>query len=297
MAEEDMEKVEPRIALYPGCSLEGTSENFRISLEKVFDLLGVECMELDEWNCCGATSAHAMDEKLFITLNTRNLALAEQQGYDEVLAPCAACYHRLASTNFELKEDAELLKTINTDAELNYQGNVKVRNVLDFLANVVGSGKIASKVTNPLTGMRVACYYGCLNTRIPRMAGFDDREYPMAMDRVVSSLGAQTIDWAYKTECCGGSLFISAESVSAKLAAKILKDAAARDADCIVVSCPLCQNNLDTKQEEIREEHGISRPIPILFISQLMGLAFGLDEPELALQQNFVPLEVSAASA
>ena len=297
MAEEDMEKVEQKIALYPGCSLEGTSENFRISLEKVFDLLGVECTELDEWNCCGATSAHAMDEKLFITLNTRNLALAEQQGYDEVLAPCAACYHRLASTNFELQEDAELLKTINTDAELNYQGGVKVRNVLDFLANVVGSGKIASKVTNPLTGMRVACYYGCLNTRIPRMAAFDDREYPMTMDRVVNSLGAQTIDWAYKTECCGGSLFISAESVSAKLAAKILKDAAARDADCIVVSCPLCQNNLDTKQEEIREEHGISRPIPILFISQLMGLAFGLGERELALQQNFVPLVVGAASA
>jgi len=285
-----------RIALYPGCSLEGSSSSYEKSLARVLEILGIRPEVLKEWNCCGATSAHALNRKLYLGLSLRNLALAEAQGFSEILAPCAACYHRLASVNFELQQDPELRAELNREAGLNYQGRVGVRNLLDLLARVQDEGEIAVHVRRPLAGLRVACYYGCLNTRIPRMECFDSRENPSSMDRVVGALGAEPIDWSYKTECCGASLFISAESVSAKLVARILRDAVARQADLIAVACPLCQNNLDTKQKEIREQFGIERPLPILFITQLMGIAFGLGEDELALRQNFVPFKGSQKS-
>lgn len=280
-----------RIALYPGCSLEGTASAFAASLEKALAVMGIEQDVLPDWNCCGATSAHALDHTLYLCLAMRNLDSAQRHGYDEILAPCAACFHRLASANFEVGKDAELLENLNKEANLNYAGSVKVRNVLDFLANVLGTEKIAEKVVRPLSGLNIACYYGCLNTRIPRMASFDDRSYPMAMDRIVQALGAKTVDWSYKTDCCGASLFVTSEETAARLVAKILRDAVARKADCIAVACPMCHNNLDTKQADIRAEYGISRPIPILFISQLMGLAFGINEAELKLDHSFVSAE------
>ena len=278
-----------RTALYPGCSLEGTASSFEVSLEKVLEVMGVEYNMLDDWNCCGATSAHAMDHTLYLCLALRNLALAEVQGYDEILAPCAACYHRLASANFELGNNADLLDRMNEEAELNYLGSVKVRNVLDFLSNVLGPQRISAGVVKPLSGLKVACYYGCLNTRIPRMEAFDDVEYPTSMDSIVQALGAETLDWSHKTDCCGASLFVSAESVATRLVSKILKDAVARGADCIAVACPMCHNNLDTLQNDIRARFGISRPVPVLFVTQLMGLAFGMSESKLKIDHSFVP--------
>ena len=287
-----MERLTSRMALFPGCTLESSSSGFETSLAGVFHALGIPCPTLQDWSCCGASSAHAMDHKLHLALNLRNLALAEEQGYSDLVAPCAACYHRLAGAAFELENDAELLGRLNAETGLNYRGGVAVRNVLDFLTRDVGVDAIAAHVTEPLTGLKAACYYGCLNTRIPRMESFDDREYPTSMDHIVRVLGAEALDWSYKTECCGASLFITAESVSARLVSRILKDAVVREADCIVVACPMCQNNLDTKQAEVRAEFGIARPMPITFITQLMGLAFGLAESELKLNQNFVPLEM-----
>jgi heterodisulfide reductase subunit B len=279
-----------KTAYYPGCSLEGSSSAYAISMKQVFSAMGVHIPELKDWSCCGATSAHAVDHELYLGLNLRNLSLAEEHGFTEVLAPCAACYHRLAGANFEFNQSPELLAKLNKDTGLNYKGNIKVRNILDLLVNVAGLSKIASFVAKQMSGLKVACYYGCLNTRIPRMESFDMVEYPMTMDRIVESLGAEALTWSYKTECCGASLFISAEDVSAKLCSKIIKNAEACGADCIVAACPMCQNNLDTKQEEIRARFGIERPIPVLFITQLMGLAFGIKESNLALKQNFVPL-------
>lgn len=281
-----------KTALYPGCSLEGTESAYRVSLRSVLQALGAACAELDDWSCCGATSAHAMDHRTHLGLTTRNLALAEAQGYEEILAPCAACYHRLASASNEMTNDEELRRQVNSETGLNYGGKIKVRNVLDLLVNVIGSDRIAERVTRPLTNLKVACYYGCLNTRIPRMKSFDDASYPMSMDTVVQSLGARTIDWSYKTECCGASLFVTAETTAQRLISKILKDAALRGADCICVACPMCHNNLDTRQKEIREQYGITRPLPVLFVSQLMGLAFGLSKDDLRLEDGFV----SAAS-
>ena len=284
-----MESVTTKTAIYPGCSLEGTASGFETSLEKVFDTLGVDHSTLQDWNCCGATSAHALDHTLYISLAMRNFELAEKQGYDEILAPCAACYHRLASANFELEKDPDQLKHLNEETELNYKGNIKVRNVLDFLANVVGTERIASGVVRPLSDLKVACYYGCLNTRIPRMESFDVREYPVAMDRIIQALGAETLDWSYKTECCGASLFVSSEKTATRLVSKILKDAVAREADCVAVACPMCHNNLDTLQNDIRANYGIARPVSILYISQLIGLSYGMSSSDLKLDHSFVP--------
>jgi heterodisulfide reductase subunit B len=280
-----------RIALYPGCSIEGTASGFEASMKAVFEKLDIEYDTLKDWNCCGATSAHAMDHELYVSLNLRNLALAQEQGFEEIFSPCAACYHRLASADLELSKNADLAEMLKSRTGFEYRGSVKVRNILDLLANNVGLERIRSAVKIPLTGMRIACYYGCLNTRIPRTVCFDDREYPMSMDRIVKALGGEVIDWSYKTECCGASLFVTVPAASAKLCGKILKDAEARDADCIVAACPMCQSNLDLKQDEIRAEFGISRAIPILFITQLMGLSYGIDERRLQLERNIVPLD------
>ena len=284
-----------KIALFPGCSLEGSSNAFEKSFRIVLRTLGLECEELHDWSCCGATSAHAVSHKLHLALNLRNLALAEEQGFDAILAPCAACYHRLASAEFELRQDADLLAALNAETGLHYGNRVRVRNVLDYLWNGVGGERIAAHVTRPLSGLRVACYYGCLNTRVPRMETFDDRNHPVSMDEIVRALGAEPIRWSYKTECCGASLFISNESVSAMLVAKILHDAVARNADCIAVACPMCQNNLDTKQDQVRKKFEIGRPMPVLFITQLMGLAFGSSESELAVNRSFVPFSLEMA--
>lgn len=281
-----------KIALFPGCSLEGSAGNFAQSLQHVLGALGVATHPLREWSCCGATSAHALDPALHLELGLRNLALAEAQGFDEILAPCAACYHRLAGANHELLGDAPLLARLNQRTGLAYEGKVTVRNILDLLANRVDPQTIAARVTRPLTGLTVACYYGCLNTRVPRMEPFDTRDDPQSMDRLVRLLGAATIDWSYKTECCGASLFITSEATSARLVGKILQDAAARGAGAIAVACPMCQNNLDTKQDEIRAAHGLPRPLPVPFITQLMGLAFGMSDKDVGLEMNFVPMRV-----
>ncbi|MEJ2246170.1 MAG: CoB--CoM heterodisulfide reductase iron-sulfur subunit B family protein [Acidobacteriota bacterium] len=286
-----------RIALYPGCSMEGTASSFETSLTAVFEKLGIEYDTLKDWNCCGATSAHALDHKLYMALNLRNLAMAQAQGYEEVFAPCAACYHRLKSADLELSKNAGLADVLKSETGFEYRGSVKVRNVLDLLTQNVGLERIEAAVEVPLSDMRIACYYGCLNTRIPRTDCFDDREYPMSMDRIVTALGGKVIDWSYKTECCGASLFMTAPSASAKLCGKILRDAEARDVNCIAVACPLCQNNLDAKQDKIRAAAGISRAIPIVFITQLMGLAYGVDEQHLQLASSIVPFDLKPAGA
>jgi len=283
--------MSPGICLFPGCTLEGSAGAFQDSLVRVFQALGVSCETLRDWSCCGATSAHAVDHDLYLALNLRNLAKAQEQGFNEVLAPCAACYHRLASAQLELGKDAALLTRLNAETGLGYNGQVAVRNIVDFLARDVGLDAIAAKVASPLTGLKAVCYYGCLNTRIPHSEPVDDREYPMAMDRIVEALGARALDWSYKTECCGAGLFITNEAVCARLVSRILKDAIARGADCIVVACPMCQNNLDTKQDTIRAAHNLPRPMPVVFVTQLMGLAFGLDESALKLAHSFVPFE------
>jgi len=279
------------IALYPGCSLETSSSHYLKSLERVFEILEIDYSIMNDWSCCGATSVKSLDMNLNLALNLRNLSVAEQQGIDELIVPCASCYHRLASTEYELLKDKERLEKLSKETGYKYEGKVKVRNILDFFVNVVGIDRISEKVTHPLSEMVVACYYGCLNTRVPKEQTFDTMEYPMSMDNLVKALGAETIDWSYKTECCGASLFLTMGSIWEKLVGKILKDASLREADCVTVSCPMCQTNLDTKQKQVREEYSIEESMPVPFISQLMGLAFGCKPDEVGLDMNFEAMQ------
>jgi len=280
-----------KIALYPGCSLETSSSHYLMSLQRVFEILEIDYSFMEEWSCCGATSVKSIDKEMNLMLNLRNLALAEEQGIEELVVPCASCYHRLVSTHWELMQDRNLLKKLNRKTGFRFRGNLKVRNILDFLVHVVGLEKIARKVTHPLKERTVACYYGCLNTRVPKSESFDVMEYPMTMDRIVQTLGAEVIDWSYKTECCGASLFLTVDSISERLVGRILKDASLRGVDCITTSCPMCQTNLDTKQARIRDEYDIKEPVPSPFITQLMGLAFGCSPQELGMDKNFETLK------
>jgi heterodisulfide reductase subunit B len=284
-------KNEPKIALYPGCSLETSSSHYLKSIEKVFEMMEIPYTIMQDWNCCGATSVKSIDHRLNLSLNLRNLALAEKQGIDELVVPCASCYHRLASTEYELNENKDLTNELNKETGFDYKGKVKVRNILDFLYNVIGLEKISSMVTHPLNDLVVACYYGCLNTRVPKPQVFDTMEYPMSMDRIAEALGAKVIDWSYKTECCGASLFLTVDNISEKLVGKILKDASLRKANAITVSCPMCQTNLDTKQGKIRSDNDIKEALPSPFITQLMGIAFGCKPEEVGLDKNFEALE------
>jgi heterodisulfide reductase subunit B len=222
-------------------------------------------------------------------LTLRNLALAERQGITDLLAPCAACYHRLTASNLKLRDDRATLQGWNQRTGLAYGGGVRVVSLLDLLAGVVSCQRIAAAVKRPLDGLRVACYYGCLNTRIQGVALQDDRECPMAMDDVVEALGATPLDWCSRTDCCGGALFVTAEATSLRLVAAILRDAAVRQADCVVVACPMCHSNLEIKQPEVRAEFGIDRPVPVLFLTQLMGLALGASPEAVQLSRNVVP--------
>ena len=286
-------ELKKKIAYYPGCSLSGTAGPFGTSIEQVFDHLDLPYAELKDWVCCGSTSAHALDHKLHYALNLRNLALAEAQGFSEIVAPCAACYHRLACANYDFQSNSKLLAEVNKETGLSYSGKIKVKNVLDMLYNDVGVEKIKKLVKKQLTGLTLACYYGCLNTRTPRMEKFDVTEYPVTMDRIVQALGARTVDWSYKTECCGASLFIAREKISAELVSKILRDVEQHKANAIAVACPMCHNNLDTKQADIRKRYSIETSFPVLFISQLMGLAFGISSEKLKIAEHFVPFKIS----
>ena len=280
------------LSLYPGCSLESSSAQYRESLDQVLMSLEIDCPELVDWNCCGASSAHALDPQLDLTLTLRNLVLAEQQEHPNILAPCAACYHRLSSANLKFLRDSDLLADFNTRTGLFYQGTARILNILDLFANIVGPDRIQARVERSMSELRVVCYYGCLNTRVPGLDPYDDRECPTSMDRIVEALGATPVDWCSRTDCCGASLFITAENVSARLVAGILSDAVAREADCIVVACPMCQTNLDAKQPEFCDRYGIPRTTPVLFLTQLMGLAFGAPEASLALTKNIVPFSL-----
>ncbi|MCP4221479.1 MAG: heterodisulfide reductase subunit B [bacterium] len=266
------------IAIYPGCSLEASAGDFKKSLERVLNTLEVSFEILEDWNCCGATSAHVMDSRLHLSLNLRNLAVAENKGYTDVLVPCAACYHRLAGTAFTFRENPQLLKQMNEEFFLNYRGTVKIRNVLDVLANDVGVEAIREHVKTRLSGYNVVCYYGCLNTRVPRMECFDQVEYPVTMDRILSVLGARVLDWSYKTECCGAGHFFTNEAIQHKLTGKILQDALGCGANAIAVSCPMCLSNLEIKQKQIRKQANIKEPVPVFFVTDLMAMAFGKDE-------------------
>lgn len=282
-----------KLTYFPGCSAHGTSEEFDHTLKLVLKTLDVELEEIPDWNCCGATSAHVMTETLALALPLRNLVLAEQLESKTMGIACASCYSRMKMTKVQMDGNLELAKKINSTIiqEGNYKGMVDVKSMLQFCYEDIGLETIRSKVTKKLSGLKVACYYGCLLTRPRAITQFDSPEYPMSMDRIMEVLGAEAVEFDYKTECCGASFSISNTDVVLSLSGKILEVAKENGAHLIVVACPLCQSNLDMRQPDIVKISGWNYTVPVLYFTQLMALAFGFPREDLRLNKNIVPVE------
>jgi heterodisulfide reductase subunit B2 len=306
-----------KYSYFPGCSLKGTGRAYEESLIPVLKALGAELEELDDWNCCGATAYMALDEAKACVMASRNLAIAEKAGHRELLAPCSACYLVLNKTKHYLKESpavAALVQNALQTANLSYSGNVPVRHPLDMLVNDIGVETIKQRVKAPLQGLKVAPYYGCQIVR--PYSTFDDQYNPTTMDRLLEALGCTVVEYPLKTRCCGGSLTGTLPEPGLLCAYIVLKEAIKRGADVIATVCPLCQFNLDGYRDKMAVKWGhetIPDPnnkgarlrvgsrlnLPVVYFTQLMGLAFGLSEKELGLQRGFAPLELpkSARSA
>jgi len=282
-----------KLTYFPGCSAHGTSEEFDHTLKLVLKTLDVELEEIPDWNCCGATSAHVMTETLALALPLRNLVLAEKLESKTMGIACASCYSRMKMTKVQMDGNPELARKINSTIiqEGNYKGTVDVKSMLQFCYEDIGLEAIKSKVTKPLSGLKVACYYGCLLTRPKAITQFDSPEYPVSMDRIMEALGAEAVEFDYKTECCGASFSISNTDVVLSLSGKILEVAKEDGAHLIVVACPLCQSNLDMRQPEIEKIGGKKIGIPILYLTQLMALAFGVPKEDLRFNKHIVPVE------
>ena len=280
-----------RYAYFPGCSLESTAWDFDRSTRAVCRALDVQLEEIPDWVCCGSTPAHSTSASLATALPVVNLQKAQAMGA-EVMTACASCYARLRSANHEVNSDPEVRGRVERITEGAYDGSVPVRHVLDVLVNDVGVEAIRDRVKRPLTGLRVACYYGCLLTRPPEVVGFDDPEHPTSMDDLIEAAGAEPVAWPMKTECCGAALSMTNAAVVGRLSHKLIAMARQAGAQCLAVACPLCQVNLDLRQADARKAHGDLPETPALYVTQLLGLALGLSPKKLGLQA----LSVSADS-
>jgi heterodisulfide reductase subunit B len=278
-----------QIAYYPGCSLHASSELYDIQCRKVLNHLGIELKEIEDWNCCGATSASKTDDFLSVALPARNLGIADASGLSEMLIPCSSCYNRTVVTQKILHEDTELKNKINTELSRKVEGKIRISSILDILVSKVNSGEISEKSTKKLEGLRPACYYGCLLTRFPGDIQISDNiENPQGMETVCKALGAEPLDWSYKTDCCGASAAVNDTDTSFFLMSKIIKDALTRGANCFVTTCPMCQMNMDAYQIQVCERYGIQKELPVFFITELLGIAMGFTPREMQIDRHFV---------
>ena len=278
-----------RYAYYPGCSLEATGRPYQESVVAVSKTLGIELVELEDWNCCGATAYMSINEALSFSLSARNLCQAKKIG-DTLVTACSACYTNLRKTETYLAEFPEMKSKVNTalaEANLNYEGGIVTKHFLQTVVEDVGLDRIKSLVRNPLSALRVAPYYGC---QIARPYGIeDDADNPTMMDKLLIAIGATPTYYPMKTVCCGGSLMGIRKDVALRLCRNILMCAQQYDAQCIAVTCPLCQMNLDAFQSAVNKTYGTSFNLPIVYFTQLMGVAFGLDSKGLGLNDCIVP--------
>ena len=275
-----------KVSYYPGCSLETTAKPYHHSTRAVCQALGVDLAEVPQWFCCGSSPALKMDRRLSVTLAAANLALAQQQELGQIVAPCPFCYRRLLTAQQELQAEPKLRDEVEEVLERQLQPEYKVHHLLGFLLEEVGLATIRARVKKPLTGLKVVPYYGCYLVKPGQIVGFDDPEDPSSLDQLLLTLGAQVLPWDFKTECCGASLAVSQPQVTLTLTGRLLKEAAYHSADAIVVVCQLCQANLDLQQRRIEKQHHTRYNLPIIYFTQLLGVALGLSPKDLGLQQH-----------
>ena len=273
---------------FPGCSLEKMAVSYHQSAIETTNKMGVELQEIEDWNCCGATTYFHVDELLAYTLVARNLAMAEKTGHD-LVSPCSACYKNAYFASAYLKEDQDLSDHINYALEqdnLHYSGSIEVKHLMEVFVDDVGLEEIKSKITHPLEGLRVAPYYGCQIVR-PRK-DHQDVENPQFFEDLMSTVGAEPVDFTYRLRCCGGSLIITSREAALSLVRDLLQSAVAKEADVIATACPLCQTNLECYQQQVNREYGTDFSIPIMYFTQLLGLSMGLPSKKLGIGTEFV---------
>ena len=273
---------------YPGCSSEATATGLDLSAKAIAKPLDMELIELEGWTCCGSTPYGSLDRLESVVVAARNLAMAEKTGLD-LVTPCSSCFITLYGANLQLKENPQLMRQVNEAlavANLEYHGNVRVRHLTEALVIDVTPEEIASNIQGGLNGLKVAPYYGCQLVRPDY--GFDDPESPQSLDSLVTSLGGEAVAYPLKNRCCGGSLIISEESLALGLIRKLLDNATENGAQCITTPCPLCQINLDAYQSRVNSKFKTSFNLPVLFVTQLIGLALGIDAKSLGLDKNIV---------
>lgn len=277
-----------KYAYYPGCSLHSTAREYDLSTKEVAKALGIELLEIPDWTCCGATPAHITMHLLSLALPVKNLIKARAMGSYEVVTSCAACFNRLKIANHFMQDDVLHRQKVEEIVGEPYRGDVKVRHFLDVLVNTFGLKNLKGCLMKELSGLKVACYYGCLLTRPHKITEFDDLEDPHLLDDLMRTLGIESVKWPYKTECCGAGFSLSRTDIVLKLSADILQMAASEGARAIVVACPLCQSNLDLRQPMINKKYNKNFNMPIFYFTQLVGLALGIDKNKLGLNKHII---------
>ncbi|MFL7894065.1 MAG: CoB--CoM heterodisulfide reductase iron-sulfur subunit B family protein [Anaerolineales bacterium] len=273
---------------FPGCSLEKMATSYHQSSVQTTKALDIDLQELEDWNCCGATTYFHVDELLAYTLVGRNLAMAEKAGHD-LVAPCSACFKNAYFANSYLKEDEDLANHINyalAQDNLQFSGTIQVKHLMEVFVDDVGYDTLQERVTHPLKDLRVAPYYGCQIVR-PRK-DHEDVENPRFFEELITAIGADPVDFANRLRCCGGSLLITSRPAAFQLIYELLLNAQHSQADVIATACPLCQTNLECYQMQINQEFGTDFKIPVLYFTQLIGLALGLPPKKLGIGTEFV---------
>jgi len=276
-----------KYAYFPGCSAESTARDMHQSTLAVAQSLGIQLVEPKGWTCCGATAGHQTDRVLSVALPAATLAKVKDAGLD-LIVNCAACYNRMKVANHEIATNQQVRAKVAEAMGRDYDGSVKIRHFLEVLLEDVGIDAITAALRGSLAGMKVASYYGCLLVRPNEVTGFDDPENPTSLDRLVAAMGGTALDWPHKVECCGGGLSMSRTDVVVHLTNSIVGMARAAGAECIVVSCPMCQINLDMRQLDIAKVTGNHHDMPVLYITQLLGLCLGIPAPQLGLNKLMI---------
>jgi heterodisulfide reductase subunit B len=278
-----------QLAYYPGCSLKQSSALYDVQSRRVFAELGVTLQEIEDWNCCGATSAGKVDDFLAVAMAARNIGIAENSGFAEMVIPCSACYSRTLVAQQRLADDPALQQAVNGELRRPVRGGLKVTSILEALVERVTAGAVAQQAVLKFRDLHPVCYYGCMLTRFPyRVTVSDSVENPHGMETILEAIGVRAIDWNYKTACCGASAAVNDPQTAMNLMGRIFQDAVARGANCFVASCPMCQMNLDAHQETFAAALGLPQRLPVYFITEVLGAAMGIPPEELQTDRHFI---------
>ena len=273
-----------KYAYFPGCSAESTAQDQHISTMEVAKALGIELIELKGWTCCGSTPAHHTDKMISLALPAANLLMAKKTGLDMVVF-CAACYNRMKVANHEIKSNPAIRKEVAEALGEDYDGSVQVLHFTEVLIKKLGIKKLQESFTHTLDGLKVANYYGCLLVRPADVTNFDDPENPTLLDSLVTIMGGESIEWPHKVECCGGGFALTRTDIVLELSHSIIEMAELSGAQCMSVACPMCQINLDMRQGDINKSKGTKHQLPIVYITQLLGLCLGIPASKLGMEK------------